>query len=95
MLFWVPRSLVEDLSSVDRNGVANLAYWVTGTEGSNPSLSATQSRISLILRKHEQNQLAEKGKSKVAVLVLNKWNRQFEFTPLRQSVSDDVYSLAD
>ena len=25
-----------------RRGVANLAYWVTGTEGSNPSLSATQ-----------------------------------------------------
>jgi hypothetical protein len=23
--------------------IANLAYWVTGTEGSNPSLSATQS----------------------------------------------------
>ena len=23
-------------------GVANLAYWVTDTEGSNPSLSATQ-----------------------------------------------------
>jgi hypothetical protein len=30
--------------------------------------------------------LAEKGKSKVAVLVLNKWNRQFEFTPLRHRV---------
>jgi hypothetical protein len=26
----------------NRRGVANLAYWVTGTEGSNPSLSATQ-----------------------------------------------------
>jgi len=25
---------------VGRNRVANLAYWVTGTEGSNPSLSA-------------------------------------------------------
>ncbi len=24
----------------NRRGVANLAYWVTGTEGSNPSLSA-------------------------------------------------------
>ena len=27
----------------DRRDIANLAYWVTGTEGSNPSLSATQS----------------------------------------------------
>ena len=26
----------------NRRGVANLAYWVTGTEGSNPSLSAIQ-----------------------------------------------------
>ena len=26
-----------------RHQIANLAYWVTGTEGSNPSLSATQS----------------------------------------------------
>ena len=25
---------------LDRRDVANLAYWVTGTEGSNPSLSA-------------------------------------------------------
>ncbi len=25
---------------VDRRDIANLAYWVTGTEGSNPSLSA-------------------------------------------------------
>jgi len=25
--------------------IANLAYWVTGTEGSNPSLSASQSAI--------------------------------------------------
>jgi hypothetical protein len=25
-----------------RHQIANLAYWVTGTEGSNPSLSATQ-----------------------------------------------------
>src|SRR5579862_9814500 len=27
-----------------RHQIANLAYWVTGTEGSNPSLSANQSR---------------------------------------------------
>ncbi len=27
---------------LDGRDVANLAYWVTGTEGSNPSLSATQ-----------------------------------------------------
>jgi hypothetical protein len=26
-----------------RHQIANLAYWVTGTEGSNPSLSASQS----------------------------------------------------
>ncbi len=26
----------------DWSEIANLAYWVTGTEGSNPSLSATQ-----------------------------------------------------
>ena len=26
---------------LDRRDVANLAYWVTGTEGSNPSLSAS------------------------------------------------------
>jgi hypothetical protein len=26
----------------DWRDIANLAYWVTGTEGSNPSLSATQ-----------------------------------------------------
>ena len=25
--------------------IANLAYWVTGTEGSNPSLSANQSQV--------------------------------------------------
>ena len=30
----------------DWRDIANLAYWVTGTEGSNPSLSATQSVIS-------------------------------------------------
>ena len=33
-----------------RHQIANLAYWVTGTEGSNPSLSATQSSRSEILR---------------------------------------------
>ena len=27
----------------DCSNLANLAYWVTGTEGSNPSLSAIQS----------------------------------------------------
>jgi hypothetical protein len=30
--------------------IANLAYWVTGTEGSNPSLSASQSQVCGILR---------------------------------------------
>ena len=30
----------------DWRDIANLAYWVTGTEGSNPSLSATQSGMS-------------------------------------------------
>ena len=28
-----------------RHQIANLAYWVTGTEGSNPSLSAKQSVV--------------------------------------------------
>jgi hypothetical protein len=28
-----------------RHQIANLAYWVTGTEGSNPSLSASKSLI--------------------------------------------------
>jgi hypothetical protein len=28
-----------------RHQIANLAYWVTGTEGSNPSLSATESWV--------------------------------------------------
>ena len=28
-----------------RHQIANLAYWVTGTEGSNPSLSAIQSVV--------------------------------------------------
>src|SRR5579862_3345929 len=32
-----------------RHQIANLAYWVTGTEGSNPSLSAIESQISGIL----------------------------------------------
>ena len=29
----------------DWRDIANLAYWVTGTEGSNPSLSAIQSEL--------------------------------------------------
>jgi len=29
----------------DRRDIANLAYWVTGTEGSNPSLSASESQV--------------------------------------------------
>ena len=29
----------------DWRDIANLAYWVTGTEGSNPSLSAKQSVV--------------------------------------------------
>jgi hypothetical protein len=36
-------SLVGGRSLPDGGDVASLAYWVTGTEGSNPSLSATQS----------------------------------------------------
>ena len=36
-------------SFANRRGVANLAYWVIGTEGSNPSLSVTQSSHSEIL----------------------------------------------
>jgi hypothetical protein len=38
----VLRSLAEVTLFANRRRVANLAYWVTGTEGSNPSLSATQ-----------------------------------------------------
>jgi hypothetical protein len=37
-----------------RHQIANLAYWVTGTEGSNPSLSAIEPRISAILRFDER-----------------------------------------
>ena len=33
-----------------RHQIANLAYWVTGTEGSNPSLSAMESGAPEILR---------------------------------------------
>jgi hypothetical protein len=33
-----------------RHQIANLAYWVTGTEGSNPSLSAIESAQPEILR---------------------------------------------
>ena len=36
----VLKSLAEVKPFANRRGVANLAYWVTGTEGSNPSLSA-------------------------------------------------------
>ena len=36
-------SRAERWPSGRRHQIANLAYWVTGTEGSNPSLSATQS----------------------------------------------------
>ena len=36
----VLRSLAEVTPFANRRDVANLAYWVTGTEGSNPSLSA-------------------------------------------------------
>ena len=39
----VLRSLAEVTPFANGRGVANLAYWVTDTEGSNPSLSATQS----------------------------------------------------
>ncbi len=35
-------SIAERWPSGRRHQIANLAYWVTGTEGSNPSLSATQ-----------------------------------------------------
>jgi hypothetical protein len=38
----VSRSLAEAQAFADWRDIANLAYWVTGTEGSNPSLSATQ-----------------------------------------------------
>ncbi len=41
--FSVSRSLAEVPLFADRRDIANLAYWVTGTEGSNPSLSATES----------------------------------------------------
>ena len=37
----VLRSLAKVTPFANRRGVANLAYWVTGTEGSNPSLSAS------------------------------------------------------
>jgi hypothetical protein len=41
--FFVSYSLAEDLLFAGYSNVANLAYWVTGTEGSNPSLSANES----------------------------------------------------
>jgi hypothetical protein len=39
--FSVSRSLVKVPVFADWRDIANLAYWVTGTEGSNPSLSAS------------------------------------------------------
>ena len=53
--FCVSRSLVRDRSVAERSGVANLAYWVTGTEGSNLSLSANESPISENLRRIARN----------------------------------------
>src|SRR5271163_3258279 len=40
--FSVSRSLAKVPMFADWRDIANLAYWVTGTEGSNPSLSARQ-----------------------------------------------------
>src|SRR5271156_5656323 len=40
--FSVSKSLAKVPVFADWRDIANLAYWVTGTEGSNPSLSATQ-----------------------------------------------------
>jgi hypothetical protein len=37
----VLKSIAEVTPFANRRGVANLAYWVTGTECSNPSLSAS------------------------------------------------------
>ncbi len=48
-----PREAEE--TSDQRHQIANLAYWVTGTEGSNPSLSANESQVSGILRRRSQN----------------------------------------
>jgi hypothetical protein len=39
--FSVSRSLAKVPMFADWRDIANLAYWVTGTEGSNPSLSAS------------------------------------------------------
>jgi hypothetical protein len=39
----------------NRPDVANLAYWVTGTEGSNPSLSAIESQIEAFFGIHTLN----------------------------------------
>ena len=41
----VLRGLAEVTPFANRRDVANLAYWVTGTEGSNPSLSASESQV--------------------------------------------------
>jgi hypothetical protein len=40
-MFHNPISDPERWPSGRRHQIANLAYWVTGTEGSNPSLSAS------------------------------------------------------
>jgi len=42
---FVSRSLAKVPVFADWRDIANLAYWVTGTEGSNPSLSAIESRV--------------------------------------------------
>jgi hypothetical protein len=39
--FSVSTSLAKEQVFAERSEIANLAYWVTGTEGSNPSLSAS------------------------------------------------------
>ena len=43
----------------NRFGVANLAYWVTGTEGSNPSLSAIRSVLSAYYVRRELFSVAD------------------------------------
>ena len=41
-----------------RHQIANLAYWVTGTEGSNPSLSATQLGMFFYIMEKRRNRRA-------------------------------------
>ena len=49
-----------------RHQIANLAYWVTGTEGSNPSLSATQSGMfPYILEKRSNRRVGRDSRSAV------------------------------